>query len=118
MTTDSNNGKAGGNADGNRGKENNTVGKLSDGLLRLVEEGDGKGNVCYCVETVDDDILVYSSLSKAQALSFCEGYRAAERKDISKPREPKENDDNSNSNKSAAPPAIDPGNVKRQRKVF
>jgi hypothetical protein len=94
------------------------VGKLSDGLLRLVEETDDKGNISYCFETVDDDSLVYSSLSKAQAFSFCEGYRAAEGKDISKSRKPKENDDNNNSDKSATPPAIDPSKVKRQRKVF
>jgi hypothetical protein len=94
------------------------VGKLSDGLLRLVEEIDGKGNICYCVETVDDDSLVYSSLSKAQAFSFCEGYRAAEGKDISKSRKPKENDDNNYGDQSATRPAIDPAKTKRKRMVF
>jgi hypothetical protein len=78
---DSNNGNdsgnKGNNADGNKGKGNDPVGKLSDGLLRLVEEDDGKGNVSYSVETVNGDELVYSSISKAQAFSFCEGYRTA-----------------------------------------
>ena len=94
------------------------VGKLSDGLLRLVEETDKDGNICYCVETVDGDELLYSSVSKAQAFSFCEGYRAAEAKDISKSRKPKKNDDNNNSDKSTTPPAIDPSKVKRKRMVF
>jgi hypothetical protein len=83
---DSNNGNdtgnKGNNADGNKGKENDTVGKLSDGLLRLVEEDDGKGNVCYCVEAVSDNELVYSSVSKAQAFSFCEGIELQTAKEL------------------------------------
>jgi hypothetical protein len=44
-----------GNGDTSKAKDksNDTVGKLSDG-----------GNVCYCVETVDGDELVYSSIPK------------------------------------------------------
>jgi hypothetical protein len=53
-----------GNGDTSKAKDksNDTVGKLSDG-----------GNVCYCVETVDGDELVYSSISKAQAFSSVRG---------------------------------------------
>jgi hypothetical protein len=110
-----------GNADGNNGKDADKVGKLSDGLLRLVEEDDGKGNVCYCVETVGDDKLVYSSVSKAQAFSFCEGYRAADGKDDSKSRKPKADDNNDNGDngdKSATPKVVDPAKVQRRRMVF
>jgi hypothetical protein len=85
-----------GNGEANKGKANDNVGKLSDGLLRLVEEDDGKGNICYCVETVDGDELVYSSVSKAQAFSFCEGYRAADGKGDTKPRKPKADDSGDN----------------------
>jgi hypothetical protein len=123
---DSNNGNDTGNkgnADGNKGKENDAIGKLSDGLLRLVEEDDGKGNVCYCVETVSDDELVYSPISKAQAFSFCEGYRAANGEGTSKPRKPKDNSDKRDNgdtdNKSGStPPTIDPAKTKRKRMVF
>jgi hypothetical protein len=41
--------------DNNNGNDGDKVGKLSDGLLRLVEETDKDGNICYCVETVDGD---------------------------------------------------------------
>jgi hypothetical protein len=126
---DSNNGNASGNkgnnADGNKGNGNDPVGKLSDGLLRLVEEDDGKGNVSYSVETVNGDELVYSSISKAQAFSFCEGYRAANGEGASKPHKPKENSHNGDNGdngdkggKSDTPPAIDPNTVKRKRMVF
>jgi hypothetical protein len=124
---DSNNGKHTGNdASKNKDKTNSdNVGKLSDGFLRLVEEDDGKGNICYCVESVSDDELLYSSISKAQAFSFCEGYRAANGEGASNPwnksgeRKPKENGDNGdNGNKSVTPPAIDPSTVKRKRMVF
>src|ERR1700722_12641780 len=54
-------------------KSNDTVGKLSDG-----------GNVCYCVETVDGDELVYSSISKAQAFSSVR-YRAANCRELLSP---------------------------------
>jgi hypothetical protein len=60
-----------GNNTDNKGKDVDKVGKLSDGLLRLVEEDDGKGNVCYCVESVSNDELLYSSHSKPQAFSYC-----------------------------------------------
>ena len=116
---DSNNSNADGNkgnTDGNKGKDNDTAGKLSDGLLRLVEEDDGKGNVSYSVETVSDDELVYSSISKAQAFSFVEGYRAANGKGEAKPRKPKEDD--ASDDKSGTPPAIDPAKAKRKRSVF
>jgi hypothetical protein len=110
------------NDSGNKGKGNDPVGNLSDGLLRLVEEDDGKGNVSYSVETVNGDELVYSSISKAQAFSFCEGYRAANGEGASKPRKPKENSDNGDNGdkggKSDTPPAIDPNTVKRKRMVF
>lgn len=122
---DSNNGNDDGNkgkADGNKDKETDTVGRLSDGLLRLVEEDDGKGNVSYSVETVSDDELVYSSISKAQAFSFVKGYRAANGRGETKPRKPKENSDNGDNGdkggKSDTPPAIDPNTVKRKRMVF
>jgi hypothetical protein len=114
-----------GNDDTKKGKDGDRVGKLSDGLLRLVEEDDGRGNVCYCVELVATDELLYSSISKAQAFSFCEGYRAANGEGASNPwnksgeRKPKENGDNGdNGNKSVTPPAIDPSTVKRKRMVF
>jgi hypothetical protein len=116
---DTSNGKA--RSPNNDPRNADKVGKLSDGLLRLVEEDDGKGNVCYCVETFDGDELVYSSISKAQAFSFCEGYRAANGDAASKPRKPKaadNGDKGDNGDKSATPPAIDPNKVKRQRKVF
>jgi hypothetical protein len=113
------------NDSGNKGKGNDPFGNLSDGLLRLVEEDDGKGNVSYSVETVNGDELVYSSISKAQAFSFCEGYRAANGEGASKPRKPKENGDNGDNGdkgdkggKSDTPPAIDANTVKRKRMVF
>ena len=105
----------------NKGNDADKVGKLSDGLLRLVEEDDGKGNICYCVETVDGNELVYSSVSKAQAFSFCEGYRAADAKGDTKTRKPKADDspdDKSDDKSGTNPPDIDPSKVKRQRKVF
>jgi hypothetical protein len=111
---DSNNG----NDDTNKGKDADKVGKLSDGLLRLVEEDDGKGNVCYCVESVSNDELLYSSHSKPQAFSYCEGYRAANGEGGSKPRKPKadDNSDNGeNSDKSATPKTVDPAKVQRKR---
>jgi hypothetical protein len=116
---DSNNGNDAGNkgkADGNKDKETDTVGALSDGLLRLVEEDDGKGNVSYSVETVSDDELVYSSVSKAQAFSFVEGYRAANGKGEAKTRKPKEDD--ASNDKSGTPAPIDPSKIKRKRSVL
>ena len=88
-----------GNNDPSKNNDADKVGKLSDGLLRLVEETDKDGNICYCVETVDGDELVYSSVSKAQAFSFCEGYRAAEGKGDTKTSMPKA-DDNGDNNPS------------------
>ena len=75
-----------GNNTDNNGKDVDKVGKLYDGLLRLVEEDDDKGNVCYCVESVSNDELLYSSHSKPQAFSYCEGYRAANGEGATKPR--------------------------------
>lgn len=113
-----------GNGDTSKAKDksNDTVGKLSDNLLRLVEETDKDGNICYCVETVGDDELVYSSISKAQAFSFCEGYRAANGDGASKPRRPKDNsskgDNGDDSDKSKPAQTINPANVQRKRMVF
>jgi hypothetical protein len=105
--------------DNNNGNDGDKVGKLSDGLLRLVEETDKDGNICYCVETVDGDELVYSSVSKAQAFSFCEGYRAAEGKGTAKPRKPKENGDNGDNGDKPNPlKTVDPVKVQRKRMVF
>ena len=108
---DSNNG----NDDTSKGKDADKVGKLSDGLLRLVDETDKDGNICYCVETVAGDELVYSSISKAQAFSFCEGYRAVDSKGDTKSRKPKADDNNDNGDKSATPKTVDPAKVQRKR---
>jgi hypothetical protein len=122
---DSNNGNddksKGKESDTNKGKAHDAVGKLSDGLLRLVEEDDGKGNISYCVETVDGDELVYSSVSKAQAFSFCEGYREAEGKGTAKVRKPKADDatdDRSDDESGSNPPVVDPAKIKRERKLI
>jgi hypothetical protein len=106
------------NNEPSKGNDADKVGKLSDGSLRLVEETDKDGNICYCVETVDGDELLYSSVSKAQAFSFCEGYRVADGKGDTKSHKPKTDNNNDSGDKSATPPAIDPSKVKRQRKVF
>jgi hypothetical protein len=113
--------------DPNKGKDKDkhadTAAKLSDDLLRLVEEDDGKVSVSYSVESVSDDELIYSSVSKAQAFSFVEGYRAANGKGEDRPRKPRENGTRSeasasDSDKSGTPPAIDPSKTKRKRVVF
>jgi hypothetical protein len=86
-----------------------------------VEEDDGKGNVCYCVECVKTDELLYSSHSKPQAFSFCEGYRARDNSDAApKARKPKADDNiaGDNSDKSKSAQTVDPAKVQRQRKVF
>jgi len=99
------------------------VGKLSDGLLRLVEETDADGHITYNVETVDGDELVYSSVSKAHAFSFCEGYRCCDGKGDTKTRKPKADDkavkedsDDKGGNNNA--PVVDPAKVQRKRMVF
>lgn len=106
----------------NNSANDDKAGNYSDNLLRLVEETDKDGNISYCVECVKTGDLLYSSNSKPQAFSYCEGYRAANGEGGSKPRMPKDNsdkrDNGDNSDKSATPPAIDPSTVKRKRMVF
>jgi hypothetical protein len=115
---DSNNG----NDDTSKNKDADKVGKLSDGLLRLVEEDDGKGNVCYCVECVATDELLYSSHSKPQAFSYVEGYRARDANDDNaKPRKPKADDNSGNDGNDDKPKPthdVDPAKVQRKRAVI
>jgi hypothetical protein len=61
-----------GNKDMNKGNDADKAGTYSDGLIRLVEEQDKDGNVCYCIECATTGDLLYSSASKPQAYSFCE----------------------------------------------
>jgi hypothetical protein len=112
-----------GNDDTNKNKDADKVGKLSDGLLRLVEEDDGKGNVCYCVESVSNDELLYSSHSKPQAFSYVEGYRARDGEGDSKTRKPKADDnsdkgDNDSDSKAKPTQTVDPAKVQRKRAVI
>jgi hypothetical protein len=110
-----------GNNTDNNGKDVDKVGKLYNGLLCLLEEDDEKGNVCYCVESVSNDELLYSSHSKPQAFSYCEGYRAANGEGATKPRKAKDGsspDDSSPEDKSNPPKTVDPAKVQRKRIVF
>ena len=110
-----------GNNTHNNGKDVDKVGKLYDGLLRLVEEDDDKSNVFYCVEIVSNDELLYSSHSKPQAFSYCEGYRAANGEGATKPRKAKDGsspDDSWPEDKSNPPKTVDPAKVQRKRMVF
>jgi hypothetical protein len=116
---DSNNGKD----DTNKGKLADKPGAYSDDILRLVEETDKDGALSYCVECCKTGDLLYSSNSKPQAYSYCEGYRARNNSDDTKPPKPKagnndkgDNDDKGGNNSNS--PSIDPSKVARQRKVF
>jgi hypothetical protein len=86
-----------GNDDTSKGKDADKVGKLSDGLLRLVDETDKDGYICYCVETVAG--MNWSIDSKGDTKS----------------RKPKADDNNDNGDKSATPKTVDPAKVQRKR---
>jgi hypothetical protein len=64
------------------GSDDKTQGQYSDSLLRLVEETDKDGAISYCVECCKTGDLLYSSTSKPQAYSYCEGYRARDANDM------------------------------------
>ena len=101
------------NDDVNKGKGGDKAGTYSDDLLRLVEETDKDGGISYCVECVATGDLLYSSNSKPQAFSFCEGYRARDDGEgASKERKPKADDNRGNSN---PPKSVDPAKVQRKR---
>jgi hypothetical protein len=111
---DSNNGN---NAE-NKGKDGNKAGGYSDNLMKLVEEQDKDGNLCYCVECAQTGDLLYSSNSKPQAFSFAEGYRARDNDGDTKPRKPKADDNNGNDgndDKSKPSQTVDPAKVQRKR---
>jgi hypothetical protein len=96
-------------------------GQYSDGLLRLVEETDKEGAICYCVECCKTGDLLYSSNSKPQAFSFAEGYRARDGEGASTPRKPKADDsngDNTNDDKAKPTQNVDPAKVQRKRAVI
>ena len=104
------------NDDTNKAKDGDKAGRYSDDLLRLVEETDKDGGISYCVECATSGDLLYSSNSKPQTYSFCEGYRARDdRDDASKVTKPKADDDGGNSN---PPKSVDPAKVQRKRMVF
>ena len=88
--------------------------------MRLIEETDKDGGVCYCVECVAAGDLLYYSNSKPQAFSFCEGYRARDDSEgACKERKPKADDDNSPPDDKAKPTqSVDPAKVQRKRMVF
>jgi hypothetical protein len=97
-------------------------GGYSDGLVKLVEETDKDGAISYCVECAKTGDLLYSSNSKPQAYSFCEGYRARDANDDKhstkgKAKDDKTKDDSGNAGNST-PQAVDPTPVKRKRMVF
>jgi hypothetical protein len=79
----------------------------SDGLLRLVEETDKDGAISYCVECCKTGDLLYSSTSKPQAYSYCEGYRARDANDDTPPASEKPANDSGTTN-----------TLKRKRMVF
>ena len=97
------------------------AGTYSDNLVRLVEEQDKDGNVCYCVECAQNNDLLYSSNSKPQAFSFAEGYRARDGERASKPKAYDNNGhDGSDGDGDKSKPAqtIDPYKVQRKRAVI
>jgi hypothetical protein len=108
------------NDDMNNGKDGDKNGGYSNGLLRLVEETDKNGGICYCVECVATGDLLYSSNSKPQAFSFCEGYRARDDNEgAGKTHKPKADGDNSSPDNKAKPTqSVDPAKVQRKRAVI
>jgi hypothetical protein len=96
-------------------KDIDKAGTYSDDLLRLVEEH-GKDGVSYVVECCKTGDLLYSSISKPQAFSFAEGYRARDNSDnTSKTTKSKEDDDNDG--KAKIGPNVDPSAISGQAKV-
>jgi hypothetical protein len=95
-------------------------GGYSDGLLKLVEETDKDGAVSYCVECAKTGDLLYSSNSKPQAYSFCEGYRARDANDggSSTPGSQSGGTDKSKDDKSNSSKTVEPAKVQRKRMVF
>jgi hypothetical protein len=111
-------------ADSNNGSEGDKAGQYADGLLKLVEETDKAGGISYCVECAKTGDLLYSSNSKPQAYSFCEGYRARDEAGDTKASKSKV-DDSSPPEDKAKPtgspdrsPGIDPVKVQRKRAVI
>jgi hypothetical protein len=90
-------------------------GNYSDGLVRLVEETDKDGGICYCVESVATGDLLYSSNSKPQAYSFCEGYRARDQAGDTPSDKAKADDTTGSPDRS---PGIEPAKVQRKRAVI
>jgi hypothetical protein len=88
-------------ADSNNGSEGDKAGHYSDGLLRLVEETDKDGAICYCVECIKIGDLLYSSNSKPQAFSYCEGYRARDANGDNTPKPDKTKDNSANNGNSS-----------------
>jgi hypothetical protein len=93
-------------------------GGYSDGLLKLVEETDKDGGISYCVECATTGDLLYSSNSKPQAYSFCEGYRARDTNADDTSKADKAKDDNPPDDKAKPTHFIDPAKVQRKRAVI
>jgi hypothetical protein len=106
------------NDDTNNAKDGDKTCKYYDGLLRLVEEKDKDGGINHCVECATTGDLLYSSNSKPQAYSFCEGYRARDEAGDT-PSGKAKADDNSQTDSTAKPTkTVDPANVQRKRMVL
>jgi hypothetical protein len=101
----------------NKGSTVDKPGTYSDNLVKLIEETDKDGNICYCVECATTGDLLYSCNSKPQAFSFAEGYRARDNSEppkTPKPK-PKEDDNNPPEDKSKPTQVIDPVKARRKR---
>jgi hypothetical protein len=100
---------------------NNANGGYSDSLVKLVEETDKDGAISYCVECAKTGDLLYSSNSKPQAYSFCEGYRARDTNgdDTPKPKLGASKTTGGNDDTPTAPAqTVDPAKVQRKRMLI
>jgi hypothetical protein len=107
-----------GNADTNKAKDGDKAGGHSDDLLRLVEETDKDGGISYCVECSKSGDLLYSSNSKPQAYSYCEGYRARDEAGDTPSDKVKADGNSQPDSKVNTPKSIDPAKVQRKRMVI